>query len=421
MKKAETIKDVFHIFAYEKFLKKEDKDFYVELYHNDFLRFVTALRNNELPSKSFFIAGQSGNGKSSVLNLLTTQYPDIGDKYEFNYIVGRKIFMYEDIDIIDLLLMIGNVLTKDNEVLKKSYFDKLKNLEDIKDGSKEESRSTTNSSSDAMNVRAELSVGAKLFSMLKASIDFESSYKINEEIRKDARQFFKIKRKELIDLINEIIFEYKKNINKELIVVIDDLEKKDNVNALFLKDMPLLNELNIVKIITMPIHLHRNENFPASDIREFGLKLKTFDGEKNLEDEKLLEEVIKKRLENKNLITNKAIKLAIKYSGANLRQLIKLIHIGAEEALAFKSHNIDDKEIQNAINRIQRDYSSKVMNMKKFLYDIDNGNGYEESEENIINIEKATKMELVFACFNGIVWYEINPIIKKPLEIYLRR
>ena len=279
MKKATTIKEIYSVFAHEKFLKADDKDFYVDLYETDFKRFVVALKNNEIPSKAFFIAGQSGNGKSTVLNLLTTNYPELEDNFEFNYIAGRTIFLYEDIDIVDILIMIGNTLTKNNPTLQGKFFEKLQKLEDVKDGLLEESSTNSDKSEENLGIKAKIGVGAKFLSILKASVDLESSYKINEEIRNDARRFFKIKRKELIDLINDIILDYKvlKNDGKSLVIVIDDLEKKDNIDNLFLKDISLLNELNLIKIVTMPIHIHRNETFPASDVREFGLKLKTYD------------------------------------------------------------------------------------------------------------------------------------------------
>jgi hypothetical protein len=422
MKKATTIKEIYSVFAHEKFLKEDDKEFYVDLYGDDFKRFVVALRNNEIPSKSFFIAGQSGNGKSTVLNLLTTNYPDLKDSFEFKYIAGRTIFLYEDIDIVDILIMIGNTLTKDNANLKEKFFKKLQKLEDIKDGLLEESSTSSDKSEKNFGIKANIGVGAKFLSILKASVDLESSYKINEEIRKDARRFFKIKRKELIDLINEIILDYKilNSDNKELVIVIDDLEKKDNIDELFLKDITLLNELNIIKIITMPIHIHRNETFPSADVREFGLKLKTYEG-KPTNDIKLLKEVVLKRLDKEDLITPSAVDLAIEFSGANLRQLIKIIHLAAEESLTFETNKITNKEIKEAINRLQRDYSSKAMNMKTFLNEILENKVYEDNDTNLINIARATKMELVFAYFNGIVWYEVNPIIKNVLSKYTKK
>ena len=193
MKKATTIKEIYSVFAHEKFLKADDKDFYVDLYETDFKRFVVALKNNEIPSKAFFIAGQSGNGKSTVLNLLTTNYPELEDNFEFNYIAGRTIFLYEDIDIVDILIMIGNTLTKNNPTLQGKFFEKLQKLEDVKDGLLEESSTNSDKSEENLGIKAKIGVGAKFLSILKASVDLESSYKINEEIRNDARRFFKIK------------------------------------------------------------------------------------------------------------------------------------------------------------------------------------------------------------------------------------
>ena len=169
----------------------------------------------------------------------------------------------------------------------------------------------------------------------------------------------------------------------------------------------------------MPIHLHRNETFPSADVREFGLKLKDYNGEDTKDNIKLLE-VVQKRLVYKyeSFISKDAILKAIEYSGGNLRQLIRLINIASENALAFEVEKIDIEEVDKAIENIRRAYSSKVINMKSFLNEIEKNKTYEDNETNLINIAKATKMELIFAYFNGIVWYEINPVIKKALEIY---
>ena len=61
------------------------------------------------------------------------------------------------------------------------------------------------------------------------------------------------------------------------------------------------------------------------------------------------------------------------------------------------------------------------MNMKTFLNDILKDKFYEDNSTNLTNIARATKMELVFAYFNGIVWYEVNPIIKNILSKYTKQ
>lgn len=422
-KKAKTIEDIFHNFAQEKYLDQETKEFYVNLYEKDLQRFVTALKDNQIPSKSFFIAGQSGNGKSSVLNLLTSEYPVLEEKYIFKYIAGRQIFLYEDIDIVDILLMIGYKLTAEDKTLQKKYFEKLQKLENIKTGALVEEEIISQKEAGAFNAKAFFSVGTKFFGFLKAGGDFESTYKINEEVRQDARRFFKLNKNSLINLINEIISEYKKSLNtdKNLLIVLDDLEKKENIDRLFIKELYLLDELNLVKIITMPIHLQRQETFVRKDVREFGLKLKDLGGNVYQDDIVLLRKVIEKRIDNHDLLSEEAIEEAIKFSGGNLRQLIKLVHFAAEEALAFESTTISKKEMEESIRKLEREYSSKVMMMKSFLTMIQEYKGLTSDEDEYLeDLAKATKMELIFAYFNGVIWYDINPVIEKSLAIYNR-
>lgn len=333
-KKATTIEEIYHNFVQEKYLNKETEDFYVNLYEHDLQLFVSDLTRNRINSKSFFIAGQSGNGKSSVLHMLTTNYPQLEDKYLFHYITGREVFLHEDIDIIDILLMMGHVLTKENQTLKAKYKEYLQKLEDVKEGTYSEEERSSQKEDVGAQAKAHFGLGAKFFSFLKTGADFESTYKINEEMRLDARKLFKLKKNKLIDLINKIILDYKSehNLDKELLIVLDDLEKRDNLDDLFIKELYLLDELNLVKIITMPIHLQRTETFTRRDIREFGLKLKDFEGNSSTHDIALLHEVVNKRIENPALISQEAITQAVNYSGGNLRQLIKLIHFAASEA-----------------------------------------------------------------------------------------
>jgi len=419
--KAETLKEIFRNFAQEKYLTKETKEFYVNLYNRDLRRFVTALRDNQIPSHSFFIAGQSGNGKSSVLNLLTTNYPQLEDVYIFNYIAGREVFLYEDIDIVDILLMIGYKLTQNSPTLREKYFEKLQKLKDIKTGVLVESNYTSSKETDGINTKGYIGLGAKFFNIFKMGGDFEATYKINEEVRKDARKFFKLNKNSLIELINSIILDYKieLNTNKELLIVLDDLEKKEDIDELFTKELYLLDELKLIKIITMPLHLQRTQTFATKDIREFGLKLFDYDGNVYQSDRELLREVIDKRIANKNLITEEAIDKAIEFSGGNLRQLIKLVHFSAEEALSFDEEFISIKEMQYSIEKLEREYSSKVMIMKGFLNTIREYKGItSETKEDLEYLSKATKMELIFAYFNGIIWYDINPVIAKSLSIY---
>ncbi|MEA3352761.1 MAG: hypothetical protein U9Q33_02950 [Campylobacterota bacterium] len=423
MKKATTIDEIYSVFAPEKFLKHGDEEFYVPLYEDDLKRFVNALMKNEVPTKSFFIAGQSGNGKSTILNLLTTKYTKLESKYDFLYISGKEIFDYENIDIIDILLMIGNRLVLGDKDLEENYIEKLKKLEDVKNGSLEVVESTSSSADEQIQASAFLKAKARFFSMLSVGAEFTSSYRLNDTMREDARKIFKIKKRELIKLLNELITDYKvtKNLSQDILIVIDDLEKKENTDKLFLEDLRSLDEINLTKIITMPIHLRRTQTFNDKDIREFALKLNDFQGNENSNDKDLLSDVVERRIANKELIEDDVIKEAIEYSGGNLRQLIKLIHFAAEEASTFEEKKISMKELDYSIEHLQRNLSSAIMMMKNFLKEIlDNKMPKDDTKESLENLGKAIKMGLVFAYFNGKIWYEVNPLVVKVLKSYLK-
>jgi len=419
MKKAETLEELYNAFLPEYFLTEKDEEFYVELYEDDIKLFAMALQTNRLPNKMFFIAGQIGNGKTTFLNMLGKKYQKIANKYEFFHIYGRETFLHSDVDIIDILLIIGSKIASANETTKKRYISLLEKMQDAKDEVYEEIETISSKGESSVIAKAKITLGARFFSILKANADFESAYKVNDEMRKDARKFFKLRRNELIELINSIILSYKmeQNNGKELAIIIDDLEKSKNIDELYMEDMNILERLNLLKIISMPIYLKRNNTFSTFDVREFALKLKKRDQTPNEKDLALLRKVIDYRVENKTLISEKAVNLAIEYSGANLRQLIKLVHFAAEYALAFESAEIGEKEMLNAIERVGRDFSEQARHMSSFLIEISEHKWYvEESEENRAKLAKATNNELVFAYFNGDVWYDINPLIEKTLK-----
>jgi len=423
MKKAETIVEIYQAFAPEKYLTIEDKDFYVDLYSDDLRRFSHELINNSIPGKSFFVAGQSGNGKSTVLNFLNTKYPALKDKYEFRYLAGREVFSHPDINIIDLLLMIGANLIHDDQELQKTYFEELNKLQESHDGLLQIEALDSTTHTTEGKASASLGMSINFLSIFKSKGSLEASYKENDAFRETAKRIFKTKESDLIRLINEIILAYKstQGNDKEILIIIDDLEKRENIEPLFLRELHHLDSINMVKIITMPIHLRRTETFNAKDVREFALKLHSFDNTSNDSDKDLLKEVIENRIADKSLIDSNTIDKIIEHSGGNLRQLIRLVQLSANEADTFAAATIEDKELDYAVEFMQRGLSSPVMMMQTFLTEIlEHKTLKNDTPEGLDQLGKAIKMGLVFAYFNGKIWYEINPLIKKILEDYIK-
>lgn len=423
MKKATTIEELYDIFDYTRYLSSKDHAFFVNLYEDELKQFAAALKINKDMTKLFLIAGQSGNGKSSILHNITLTFPERLERLDFHYLDGREVFLYDDIDIIDILLMLGYRIVKDDAGLTTLFQEKLKRIEGAHDGSLQEERLNQGERGKSAQSDAKGSIGVKLLDLFSSSLGFEASYKMNDVARTSIRQFFQVKKSELIILINEIVLQYKtKNrLDKSLVMVIDDLEKKENVDHIFTKDLYLLKQIEMVKIITVPIYLKRDHYFADTDIREFSLALYSRDRQQqNEKSHAILAEVIDKRIETSGLLTPEAKEMAIELSGGNLRQLIKLINIAAETALTYDAFAIDKYEMGKAKERITRDLSSLVMPKAKFLDYIKRHKMIDPEEQTHQQLlSEATKSGLVYAYFNGITWYDINPLIDKVIEEYL--
>lgn len=423
MKKATNIQEIYQVFDYTRYLREEDHEFFVNLYDVELKRFAAALNLTNDPAKLFLIAGQSGNGKSSILHNIIKTFPDKLQGFDFHYLDGREVFLNDDIDIIDILIMIGYRLVKDDPDLTDKFKDGLVQIEKIYNNEREVITESTKTQEKGANIAASGSLGATLLGLFSSRLGFEANYRNNNVARQQIRDFFKVRKSDLIDLINQIIFEYKRsrNLDKTLVMVIDDLEKKSDVDHIFTQELYLIKQIKMIKIMTVPIYLKRDHYFADTDIREFSLALKDRNGKKREKSYQLLEEVIDRRIEKKELLEEEAKQMAIEYSGGNLRQLIKLINFAAEDAFTYDAKQIGTHEMQNAVERIQRDLSSLVMSKAKFLEYIHEHKmiDQERLQDHTDMLAEATRSGLVFAYFNGITWYDINPLVEKVIDEYL--
>ncbi len=413
MKKASSIKDIFNIFDPQSYLKQDTKDYYIDIYKDftDDLHDRLELSDSE---ETIFVAGQSGNGKSSALQLFSTNYPDLNDLYDIKILNARNVFDKKDIDVADVLLMIAFTIIEEDEDLKKEFLDVLEDMRKKKLSELEEIEEKTNSNSTSE--KGDLISGFKInLGLLKIGMDFKDTFKVDNQNKKVIRELIKLKKKDFIDKINEIIRKYKRDILKEekrLLLIIDDIEKIKDSDHIFTDEMSTILQIECSKIITMPIHLKRSSTFAGYDAKEISFKLKTRNNEfipQNIEE---LVNIITARLENSDLIDKDAKELIAKKSGGNIRQLVKIAKESALKAHRNRSEIIILDDVKNALHDIKRDYSSASMEIKEFLdYIKENKNPKDYSEDSIKKLKIATNESLIFAYYNGEIWYDLNPII----------
>ena len=413
MKKASTIKEIFNIFDPQKYLEQDTKNYYVDIYKDftDDLNDRLELSDGE---ETIFVAGQSGNGKSSALQLFSTNYPNLNEDYDIKVLNARDVFDNKNIDVADVLLMIAFTIVEDHDDLKKEF---LNVLEDMKKSKLEELKTIKEDIiNDTKTEQGDLLSGFKInLGFLKIGADFKDTFKVDNQSKKVIRELIKLKKKDFIDKVNEIINKYKRDILKEkkrLLLIIDDIEKIKDSDHIFTEEMSTILQIECSKIITMPIHLKRRSTFAGYDAKEISFKLKTRDDKEiSVNIEKLID-IINARLVDEKLIDDDAKQLIARKSGGNLRQLIKIVKESALKTHRSKSESISHYDVENAIFDIKRDYSSASIEIKEFLeYIKENKNPKDYTPESVEKLKLATSESLIFAYYNGELWYDLNPII----------
>jgi len=195
MTKAQTLDDIYNNFEGNKPLTEDEYEFFINIYDKKLKRFIGNIKRNNNKQNIFFIAGQRGNGKSTILNNLKQKNKEFDNNYDIRHIQAMEVFKYDDIDIVDILLGIGfnlidnnNLNTEKKALLEEEFKKSLKEVEEINSGEliKEDKLSTTSSSELA--AKAELSVGSSFLALFSAKASLSSTYKADENIRKEIIQ-----------------------------------------------------------------------------------------------------------------------------------------------------------------------------------------------------------------------------------------
>lgn len=419
MTKATNLSEIFNNFEGNKPLSEDEYEFFVNIYDKKLKRFIGNIQRNDNYENIFFIAGQRGNGKSTILNNLKHRNENFNNKYHIKHLQAKELLDYNDINIVDILLIIGFYLLDDNELVKndkkelnKKFKDAIEKLANLNSGElilQDNENSNTNSE---IKLNSNVTVGAKFLSFFNTSASYSGTYKTDENIRKEAKRIYKFKIQDLLKIINNLILKYKVllNDNKELLIIIDGLEKLNDIDSLFIQDINILRDIKCFKIITMPVYL--KEEVDINNVKAIDFTMEV-DKNGNIKDLDLLEEIISNRINEKcNLITKEAIEIIVAQSAGNLRQLLDIVQTSSSEAMdIFETNIIGIDEVNSALEVIKGRLASRTQMNSEFLKYI---------QINHKVIDKKYKEDLkqtlhdgtVFAYFNGQVYYDINPIIE---------
>jgi len=254
--KATNITELTKQLYFNKPIGKEDKEFYVPIYQELIEELRDDIKFSDSQRLSFYIAGQSGSGKTTAMNFVPDT--EIEKDYYPLYVNFRDLIAPDDSDIIDILLMFAFRITENSKNLSQKFYDRLKKIQKKHHGEYEEIIERSKGKGVEGGFGADFGLSVNFLKLLGLGAKFFGSYKIDKQIRTITREFFNFKKIDLLELVNTIIDDWyeEHGTNKKLIVFLDDFDKLRNaeqIHSIFIDNRDYLERINCMKVVSIPI------------------------------------------------------------------------------------------------------------------------------------------------------------------------
>lgn len=432
--KAKSLSEIIYNFNKQAPLTPEEKEdwesFYIDTKRDD----INHIKEGFLESSSGYkvlFGGHSGNGKSTELNKFVHD-PDIRDRFSIIKFDIKEQLNPHDIEIVELFLMISFQLVEFSEghhiPIDKKIDEQLKKIAGFFHDELKIESSQIKANQKEMNIKAQAGTGFTL-PFLKLKSDFSTKMQGQRESRELVRTEFRPRLNELIELLNRLLAGIKSKARPaNMLIIIDGLDRVPLKVAekLFVEDgQNIALVTNASMLLTIPISIiHSVKSAPVESvigpIRPLrNIRLLNRKGKRDKQTTKnweLMRQLVLHRLEPE-LISEKALELAVKYSGGMFRTLIELIAFAAIESKIKEGKAIDEHYMKKAVTEfkikksrpLSKDHWAVLLEIhqeKDFMPNLDD-----------------KRLELLAGLYaleysNGEEWYAINPLLEDKLERY---
>jgi nucleoside-triphosphatase THEP1 len=409
------------------------RDFRVE-YGQEVLEQLTQLVEDCSPNNNKIIfTGHRGSGKSTLLGQFSL---DMKDKYfVVRFSIADMIEMY-DVNHINILFAMAVKLMEEAETQKAKIGNKTKQA--FYEWFSEHTKTETRDISFINEIETTVKAGADAW-FIKFFAQLKDTLKANEVIRDEIKKTFARRISELVDRVNDIAIAIQAASEKEVLVIIDDLDKlplevvetiySNNLNALFQPQFRI--------IYTIPMATTRDKNLrgiirDATNNRILSMWATKFfargqdknpDAVAKQEMVDIFAEVLQKRL-NEELIEADVMEQLIIKSGGALRELIRLASRCCEHCLMQLRRTPDAQDLkitteilQKAVTDLRIEFTEPLgENDLDILLQIYDKNTPQDGMDQVFLDLLHTLYILEYR--NDDVWFGLHPIVR---EILLRR
>ena len=419
MKKAERLEEMISVFNSFPLNKENFEDFYVDTSSirsviNARSEIINTLKYGINPYTKILLMGHKGSGKSTEMVKISEE---LKDQYEIiNFSIAQEVELI-GIQYIDVIFA---VMSQIIEYLSTSQAVKVKS--EILDKMTQYWKNEI-SIEFTKNELAEAEAGgeAGLGFLKKISVYGKGILKTGTETKKTIRKSIEPKISYLISLMNETLEDMndqlKEKQQKELLIVVEDLDKLDIADArhLFVEHRKTLLALHLKMIFSFPIYMAYTAEFGMinddfdKDVLYSMIKVNNSDRSENEEGISVLKEIVYKRMKEK-LVAEDALKYMILKSGGAIRDLFSMLtNCAILELSKTEPQQISMEDATVAAMRLKSTYERFITSPKQFerLIEIYNDPHPENTDEVLSELLKT----LAVIEYNGERWCGVHPVL----------
>jgi energy-coupling factor transporter ATP-binding protein EcfA2 len=264
----------------------------------------------------------------------------------------------------------------------------------------------------------------------------EFSAKLHKEdsFREEIKITYELNIQNLVEKINEVSALIQSSTDKELLVIIDDLDKLDikNAKAIYHENLNNLRDPRISIIFTIPIDAMRDSDISGT-LKVLGepqlLTVPKFYSQQTahkayakpfLDNVRILQDLLKKRIDA-DLIEEETMYKMVLLSGGLLRELVRLSQQCCEECLSALDDNldndlkIDDSILEKAVKTLRNNFA-KTLGTKDFEILKDVYQNFTPPDTMEPAFLKLLHNLCILEYENDDLWYDLHPIIVDLLQ-----
>ena len=402
---AKNFKNAYNNFDIRKLSGGFLANFYVEEFTKKSVERIIATINVSKYSWKMLVIGHKGCGKSTIINKVAEE---IKNDYHIVVFEANEVLNLMDVETIDILVAI--------------YMQILKSMQ------RQQIKVSMNLFRKIMDfVKEDVDWNETADKLLdKLSIKLKAEDKTRGKVREKLRTQIRILQENIAGACKDI----QKASNKEVIVIIDELDKLDRELAqkIFIQDSTLITMQEVKIIFTFPLESYYSESYLTvkEQYRSQLIPLvNLYNIEKQYQQQSLLDlrDLVFKRIDAA-LVEDDALKYLIDNSGGLLRHLMKFMQDACLTCIIDNSHKIDKKIAEQTVAGFVNDYVrlydhyqygeqvsrfvAKVQKTKYFL-----------TREELDNKTLISLLSILFLLeyrHENDLWYDLHPCFKKSLD-----